>query len=68
MTLPLTGVSTGALAEQSFFVSVAGAILESEMLQDTSWLSSGDESAALAWLSVVLHLKEFQVKPKAPSP
>ena len=58
----------GAPPEQTFWVCFAGAALESEMLQDTSWLSSGDESAALAWLSVVLHLKEFQRKPKLPVP
>ena len=58
---------SGTPAVQSFWVSVVGVVFESEMLQDTSWSSAGDESAA-PLLSVVLHLKDFQVKPKAPFP
>ena len=60
----LSNIPAPELAAHSFWASVVGLALESEMLQDTSWSSSGDDFPE----SAVLHLKELQLKPKTPVP
>ena len=62
--LPLIAVA----AMEQLLVSGVGASLDKEMVHDTSWSSSADESAALAALSAVLHLNEFHKKLKLPLP